>query len=122
MMASVDDYIRAQPKEALERLERLRQTIKKAAPDAEELMSYGMPAFKLGRILVYYSAWKTHAGLYFASATVLDVFRKELSSYETTKGTIRFPIDKPLPIGLITKIVKYRVKENLAVKNKESAG
>lgn len=108
---TVEEYFNTFPKETVEVLESLRNTIKKAAPLAEELISYNMPAFKQKGMLVYYAAWKTHIGLYPASVN-LQVFDKELEGYERTKGTIKFPFAKPLPLDLITKIVKYRVEEN----------
>ena len=109
---NVDEYIAAFPEEIRERLERLRATIKRAAPDAQEKISYRMPAFALKGPLVYFAAFKNHIGFYpTPSATVK--YKKELAAYEGGKGSVRFPLDKPLPLGLITKIVKSRVKENL---------
>ena len=107
---TVDEYIESFPAPVRNVLEKLRQTIRKAAPDAEEVISYQMPAFKYHGILVYFAAWKNHIGFYPAGA--LKAFDKELSAYEVSKGTIRFPLDKPLPLGLISKIVKFRMKEN----------
>lgn len=109
-----DAYIAAQPEDQRGLLEQLRQTIRKAAPGAEEVISYQMPAFRYHGMLVYFAAWKNHIGFYPAGA--IKVFDKELSAYGVSKGTIRFPIDKPLPLGLISKIVKFRVKENEAKK------
>jgi uncharacterized protein YdhG (YjbR/CyaY superfamily) len=109
---TVDEYLATFPKNIRDILEGLRKAIKKSAPEAEEVISYQMPAFKLKGILLYYAAWKEHIGFYpTSSATV--TFKKELSAYEVSKGTVRFPIDQPLPIDLITKIVKFRVQENL---------
>jgi uncharacterized protein YdhG (YjbR/CyaY superfamily) len=108
----VDMYISAQPENARVKLEELRQTIRKAAPDAEELISYSMPAFKQNGMLVYYASFKNHIGFYPAPSGI-EVFKKELSGYKVAKGSVQFPIDKKLPAGLITKIVKFRVKENL---------
>ena len=109
---NVDEYIAAFPEEIRERLERLRATIKRAAPDAQEKISYRMPAFALKGPLVYFAAFKNHIGFYpTPSATVK--YKKELAAYEGGKGSVRFPLDKPLTLGLITKIVKSRVKENL---------
>ena len=110
---TVDEYITLQPKNVKPLLQQLRKTIKEAAPDAEELISYNMPGYKLKGMLVYFAAWKEHIGFYGASATLVEKFKKELSGYEITKGTIKFPLDHPLPLALVTKIVKYRAKENL---------
>jgi len=109
---NVDEYIAAFPKDIQERLEKIRATIKKAAPGAEEKISYQMPTFVLKGNLVHFAAFKNHIGFYpTPSATVK--YKKELSAYEGGKGSVRFPLDKPLPLGLIARIVKSRVKENL---------
>lgn len=112
---NVDEYIALQPPEVQEILKKLRQAIKKAAPQAEEGISYTMPAYKYHGVLVYFGAYKTHIGFY-PTGNGIAAFKKELSAYEGSKGTVRFPLNKPLPLGLISKIVKYRVKENLAKK------
>ena len=109
---TVDEYFSALPRHTKTILQELRKTIKKAAPGAEELISYNMPAFKLQGMLVWYAAYKQHIGLY-PRASVIEVFKKELSAYKYAKGSIQFPIDQPIPLGLVTKIVKYRVMENL---------
>ena len=109
---TVEEYIAAFPKEIQELLESMRSIIKSAAPKAEELISYNMPAFQLDKMLVYYAAWHSHIGFY-PTASGIEEFKEELSKYENSKGAIKFPIDKPLPVSLITKIVKFRVKENL---------
>jgi uncharacterized protein YdhG (YjbR/CyaY superfamily) len=111
---NVDEYIAAYPSDIKIRLQKIRDTIKKISPSAQEIISYQMPAFRLRKILVYYAAHTNHIGLYFSSRTVYDAFKQELSSYEVTKGTIRFPNGRPLPMGLISKIIKHRVQENLA--------
>jgi uncharacterized protein YdhG (YjbR/CyaY superfamily) len=110
----VDEYIEALSPPVRRTLLQLRKIIKSAAPEAEEVISYQMPAYKYYGMLVYFAAWKTHIGFYPAGK--LDTFEKELSAYERTKGTIKFTIDKPLPFGLISKIVKYKVKVNEAKK------
>ncbi len=118
----IDEYISFHPENVRIQLERLRQAIRKAAPEAEEVISYQMPAYKLHGILVYFAAYKNHIGFYPTGAGIF-AFKKELSIYEGSKGTVRFPLDKPLPLGLISKIVKFRAKENLAkkkTKKKES--
>ncbi len=111
----VDEYIVFQPMEVREKLEQLRQAIKKAAPQADESISYMMPAYKFHGVLVYFGAYKNHIGFY-PTGRGISAFQKELSNYEGSKGAVRFPIDKPLPLGLINKIVKFRVKENLEKK------
>jgi len=108
---TVDEFIIQQPVSIRERLEKLRTIIKKAAPKSEELISYQMPAYKQNGILVYFGAFKNHIG-FFPTASGIEAFRHELTDYKTSKGTIQFPNDKPIPIDLITKIVKFRVKEN----------
>ena len=112
---TVDEYLEPFPAGIRSTLEKLRQTIKAAAPKAEEVISYMMPAYKQNGALVYFGGYKTHIGFYPTSVGI-EAFKKELSAYEGSKGTIRFPLDKPLPVGLISKIVKFRVKENEAKK------
>jgi len=109
---TIDDYIASFPKHIQEILEEIRQAIREAAPDAEETISYQMPAFRLNGILVYFAAFKNHIGFYPTSSGVA-AFKAELSQYEVSKGTIRFPLGQPVPFNLIKKIVKYRVEENL---------
>lgn len=110
---TVEEYIAGFNDETRERLKQLRLAIKKAAPDAEESISYMMPAYKyLGKPLVYFGGFENHIGFY-ATPTGHEAFEKELSIYKQGKGSVQFPHDKPLPLSLITKIVKYRVKENL---------
>lgn len=109
---TVDEYLSAFPAGTKAMLKEMRKTIKAAAPDAEEVISYNMPAFKFHGMLVYYAGYKGHIGFYPVSSAIV-AFKKELEGYEQSKGTIRFPLDKPLPLALITKIVKFRVKENI---------
>ena len=109
---SIDDYIAGFPDETRKTLEGLRSAIRAAAPGAEEKISYQMPSFDLGGNLVYFAAFKSHIGFYPTSSGI-EAFRRELSSYEVSKGTVRFPLDKPLPLKLISRIVKFRVAENL---------
>jgi len=109
---SIDEYIATFPEEIQKILEELRATIKAAAPKAQEKISYQMPAFALKGNLVYFGAYKNHIGFYPTSSGI-QAFKKELSIYEGAKGTVRFPIDKPLPLDLISRIVKFRVAENL---------
>ena len=108
-----NDYSDRFPKDVQQRLQKLRLTVKKAAPQAKEKISYGIPAFTLNGMLVWFAAFKNHIGFYPAP-TGIEQFKKELAIYQKGKGTLQFPLDKPLPLGLITKIVKFRVKENLA--------
>jgi uncharacterized protein YdhG (YjbR/CyaY superfamily) len=109
---NIDEYIAGFPKDVQEILEKIRRTIRRAAPDAAETISYQMPAFTLKGYLIYFAAYKKHIGLYPAPRGN-EKFKKELSAYEGGKGTVRFPVDKPIPFGLISRIVKFRVKENL---------
>lgn len=110
---NIDNYILNQPASAQASLEKLRQTIKAAAPEAEEVISYGMPSFKYHGMLVGFAAAKEHYGFYPWNSTTIDEFKEDLKPFGTSKGAIRFPADKPLPIALIKKIVKARMKENL---------
>jgi uncharacterized protein YdhG (YjbR/CyaY superfamily) len=107
----IDDYISRFPKDVQVALEKVRAAISKAAPQAEEIISYQMPAFKQNGMLVYFAGWKTHIGFYPVSSAI-KAFEKELSVYDGAKGTVKFPLDKPMPLGLISKMVKFRVKEN----------
>jgi uncharacterized protein YdhG (YjbR/CyaY superfamily) len=106
---NVDEYIAGFPSDVGEILEKIRTTVRKAAPGAEETTSYQIPTFRLHGNLIYFAAYKNHIGLYPAPRGV-DEFKEALSAYEGGKGTIRFPLDKPIPFRLISKIVKYRVK------------
>ena len=109
---NIDEYIAGFPKQVQEILEKLRNTIRKAAPGSEETINYAIPTFTLKGNLVHFAAFKNHIGFYPAPSGI-EAFKKELSVYEGAKGSVQFPIDKPLPLGLVTKIVKFRVKENL---------
>ena len=112
---SVEDYLAALPEEPRAALEKLRETIKAAAPEATELISYQMPAFKdHGRLLVSYAAFKNHCSLFPMSMKVIEAHREELEPYHTGTGTIRFRADKPLPGALVTKLVEARIEENAA--------
>ncbi len=110
---TIDEYIAAFPNDVQEILEKIRRTIRKAAPDAEETIKYQMPTFTLKGNLVYFAAFKRHIGFYPPTSTGSAKFKKELSVYEGAKGSLKFPLDKPIPFGLISKIVKFRVRENL---------
>jgi len=108
---NVDEYVAAQPKTVREVLNKLRSTIKAAAPKAEEVISYQMPAYKHYGMLVYFAVWPNHIGFYPTPGGI-EAFKNELAKYEMSKGTIKFPLDKTIPYSLINKIVKFRVKEN----------
>ena len=105
------DYQSRFPEDIRGRLERIRTIIQKAAPKAKEVISYAMPAFKQHGVLVYFAAYEKHIGFYPTSSGI-EIFKKELDPYVWSKGAIQFPHDKPLPVGLITKIIKFRVKED----------
>ena len=109
---NIDEYIAGFPDDVQEILEKIRMTIREAAPDAEEKISYQMPTFTLKGNLVHFAAYRKHIGLYPAPRGI-EKFKKELSAYEGAKGSVRFPLDKPIPFGLISRIVKFRVKDNL---------
>jgi uncharacterized protein YdhG (YjbR/CyaY superfamily) len=114
---NIDEYISGFPENVQEILEKLRATIKKAAPGAEETISYAIPAFKLNsRMLIYFAGFKNHIGLYPAPRGK-EAFKDDFAGYKGGKGTIQFPLNEPLPLPLITKIVKFRVKENLEKAN-----
>ena len=110
---TIDEYIKTFPKDIQKILETVRQTIKKTAPDADEAISYQIPTFKLNGNLVHFAAFKNHIGFYPGSKAIKD-FQKDLTKYKSSKGAVQFPIDKPMPLSLIQKIVKHRVKENSA--------
>lgn len=108
---TVDDYLAALPEDARAALEKLRKIIKAAAPKAAEVISYQMPMYKHHGMLVGFAAFKDHCS-FFPGAQPLATYKDELKAYKTSKGTIRFPIDKPLPAALVKKIVKNRIAEN----------
>lgn len=110
--ADIDEYIGAFPNNIQEILEEIRTTIRKSAPDGKEKISYSMPAFDQNGIIVYFAAFKNHIGLY-ALPSGHEAFKAELSKYKSGKGSVQFPLNEPIPLDLITKIVKFRVKENL---------
>jgi len=111
---NVDDYIKAFPKNVQKILEQVRATIKEKAPDAVESISYGMPGYKTkGKPLVYFAGYEKHIGFY-ATPTGHEKFAAELSKYKQGKGSVQFPLDKPIPFDLIARIVDFRVQENAA--------
>jgi uncharacterized protein YdhG (YjbR/CyaY superfamily) len=109
---SIDEYIATFPENVQAALQKVRATIKAAAPDATEKISYQMPTFYLKGNLVYFAAWKNHIGFY-PIPSGMAAFEEELSQFERTKGGVQFPLDKPMPLDLITRIVEFRVAENL---------
>jgi uncharacterized protein YdhG (YjbR/CyaY superfamily) len=109
----VDEYLAGVPKEARATLEKLRKTIKAAAPMASEVISYQMPMYKHHGMVIGFAAFKNHCSIFPGSA-VMDAHKAELKRYETSKGTIRFPASKPLPAALVKKLVKARIEENEA--------
>lgn len=111
-MNAIDEYIARFPIEVQQLLEQVRHTIREAAPDAEECISWKIPTFKQCGNVVHFAGYKSHIGFY-PTASGIEVFKDELSGYKTSKGTIQFPLDKPIPLKLIAKIVRFRVKENL---------
>ena len=110
---SVEEYISLiEDKEAKTKMEEVRKTIKNAAPDAIEVISYSIPAFKQNGMLVWYAAFKEHIGFY-PRTSAIEAFKDELMIYKSAKGSVQFPLYKPIPHKLITKIVKFRVEENM---------
>jgi uncharacterized protein YdhG (YjbR/CyaY superfamily) len=109
---NIDEYIANFPADIQEILQELRATIKAAAPEAEEAISYQMPTFKLKGNLVHFAAYKNHIGFYPVPRGI-EAFQEELSAYKGSKGTVQFPLDRPLPLDLISRIVRFRVKDNL---------
>lgn len=111
-ITNVDEYITSFPKNAQKHLKQVRAIVIKAAPGAEEMLSYKMPYYKYHGRLLYFAAHTNHLGLYPMAAGI-ERFKKELAGYKTAKGSVQFPFDKPLPAALITKIIKFRVNANL---------
>jgi uncharacterized protein YdhG (YjbR/CyaY superfamily) len=109
---SVDEYIASHPEAVQRVLKRVRSTIRKAVPGAEEMLSYKIPTYKLnGRPVVYFAAWKQHYSVYPSNTHLVAAFKDELAPYEVSKGTIRFPLSEPVPVKLIEGIAKFRAKE-----------
>jgi uncharacterized protein YdhG (YjbR/CyaY superfamily) len=113
-LKTIDEYIAAFPKEVQDVLEKIRSAIRESALKAEETISYGIPAFKLngGRGSVYFAGWKNHIGFY-PTPSGIEAFKKELAPFKQEKGSVQFPLDKPIPYELVKKIVRYRVTGNL---------
>jgi uncharacterized protein YdhG (YjbR/CyaY superfamily) len=118
---NIDEYIANFPSDIRKMLNLIRQTIRNNAPEASEIISYSMPAFKFHGMLVYFAAYKNHIGFY-PGASAIEAFKEDIRGFKNAKGTVQFPIDKPLPLDLISKIVQFRVTENnekaVAKKNK----
>lgn len=110
---NIDEYIAGFPKEVQEILEKVRLTIREAAPEAEETINYAIPTFTLNGNLVHFAAFRRHIGFY-PTPSGMEKFKHELSFYEGAKGSVKFPLDKPIPYELISRIVKFRAEENLA--------
>jgi len=108
----IDAYISGFPETIQKLLQEIRATIKKAAPQAEEVISYGMPAFRHNGVLVWFAAFKNHIGFYPIPSGI-EAFKEELSAFKGTKGSVHFPFDKPLPVDLISRIVTFRLSENM---------
>lgn len=109
---TIDEYIAGFPPAVQKILQKIRRTVRKAAPDAEETIKYQMPTFTLKGNLVHFAAFQKHIGFYPAP-TGIEEFKQELSVYEGGRGSVRFPLDQPIPFDLIRRIVRFRVKENL---------
>lgn len=119
---NIDDYLSTFPEAIRERLEAVRQTIKKAAPNATEVISYGMPAFRQRGVLVYFAGYKEHIGFY-PTPSGIAAFQEELAGYKAAKGSVQFPLNEPTPLDLISRIVQFRVEEDArqaAAKKKQS--
>jgi len=110
---TIDEYIAGYPDDVQQLLQTIRTTIHNAAPQAEEAMAYGIPTFKLNGNLVHFGGYKNHIGFYPAPMGI-EAFKEETAQYEAGKGTLQFPVDQPMPLALIEKIVKFRVEKNLA--------
>ena len=108
---NTDAYIAMFPDEVQEKMQQMRSIISKAAPKATEVISYGMPAYKVNSVLVYFAGYKAHIGFY-PTGSGIAAFQNEIARYKNSKGAVQFPLDKPLPVGLINKMVKFRLAED----------
>ena len=117
---NTDEYIKQFSKKQQNALKEIRKAIKAAAPEAEEVISYQMPAYKQNGVLVYFAAYENHIGFY-PTPSGIEAFKKEIAGYKSAKGSVQFPIDEPMPLDLVTKMVKYRIKENEPKTKKEPA-
>lgn len=116
---SIDEYIATFSVDVQEKLEKIRQTIRKAAPEAKEVISYQMPTFRQNGILVHFGVHTHHIGFY-PTPSAIKAFEDELESYESAKGSVKFPLDEPMPLDLVTDIVTFRVKETLEQSKKDN--
>ncbi|CAH0217088.1 hypothetical protein SRABI27_02133 [Pedobacter sp. Bi27] len=117
---NIDQYIANFPIETQKLLQQIRETIYKTVPEAKEVISYGMPAFKQNTVLVYFAGYAKHIGFY-PTGSGIEAFKEEFAQYKWSKGTVQFPLDKPLPLDLITRITKFKAERDLEkVKNKKS--
>lgn len=119
--ANVDEYIAAFPAAVQARLQSIRRTVKKAAPDAQEKISYQIPTFTLGSNLIHFAAFKNHIGVY-PGASAIEALQEDLAGYRTAKGTVQFPLDRPIPLKLIEKLVRFRIEERSRRANSKTAG
>ncbi|HTM93477.1 MAG TPA: DUF1801 domain-containing protein [Flavisolibacter sp.] len=117
---TVEEYLSLFPEPQRKELEKIRKAIKDAAPKAEEVISYGMPGYKLNGVLVYFGGFKNHCSFFPAGNSAIKKFSVELKAYKTSKGTIQFPLKEPIPVSLIKKMVKERAREN-EIREKEKA-
>jgi uncharacterized protein YdhG (YjbR/CyaY superfamily) len=108
---NIDEYIALQPEHVAELLEQIRQKIRNLVPEATETISYGIPTFKTNKNLVHFAGFKNHIG-FFPGASGVEKFKNEITNYKTSKGTIQFQLNEPIPFDLIEKIVKFRIEEN----------
>ena len=115
---NVDEYVATFPRNVQVILQEMRQAVKEAAPEAEEVISYQMPAFKQNGIVVYFAAFKDHIG-FFPTASGIEAFKEKLTDFKISKGTVQFPLSKPIPTELVKEMVRFRVKENLSKKGKK---
>lgn len=121
LVRNIDDYMTLQPEKVRETLENLRQIIRDTAPGAKEVISYGIPAYKYHGVLVYFAAYKKHCSLFGGTGTLTEEMKEQLKAYKTSKGTIQFTVENPLPDELVRHIVKVRMQQNVEkVKNKKS--
>jgi len=116
---TIDDYLKSFPAKVQKILKQVRQVIREAAPDAEETINYQIPTFRLNGNLVHFAAFKNHIGFYPGSKAI-EYFSKEFAKFKSSKGAVQFPIDRPMPLALIIKIVKHRMRENNVMKNKKN--
>jgi uncharacterized protein YdhG (YjbR/CyaY superfamily) len=118
---NIDEYLTFQSEKVMETLENLRQIIRETAPEAEEVISYGIPAFKYQGMLVYFAAYKKHCSLFAGNGALTEQMKEELKAFKTSKGTIQFTVEKPLPDELVREIVRIRMKQNEEKMKKKSS-